>query len=66
MGFLNVEVINMLPLANFVTQRTGRSALLTSEVSLDSFIFFTVAAIAAYVKWDTKGDTIAIKMVFST
>lgn len=43
-GFL--KVINMLPLANFVTQRTGQSALLISGVLLDLFTFFTIAAIA--------------------
>lgn len=53
-SFLNVKVINMLPLANFVTQRTRHSALLISGVLLDLFTFFTIAAIAMHMKLDTK------------
>jgi len=49
-SFLNIKVINMLPLANFVTQRTRRSTLLISGVLLDLFTFFTIAAIVTYMK----------------
>lgn len=49
-SFPNVKVINMLLLANFVTQRTRHLALDISGALLDLFTFFTIAAIATYMK----------------